>query len=54
MENLKKWLQANQLDKYSEILLQNDITSVELLFELTEDDFKELTEKYKNIIKDGD
>ena len=42
MDILQNWLKANQLDKYSEVLLQNDITSIELLNELTEDDLKEL------------
>lgn len=42
MDNLHKWLQANELDKYFEILLENDITSIELLIELSEDDLKEL------------
>jgi tetratricopeptide (TPR) repeat protein len=42
MDNLQNWLKANQLDKYSEVLLQNDITNIELLNELTEDDLKEL------------
>ena len=42
MDNLQKWLQVNELDKYFEILLENDITSVELLIELSEDDLKEL------------
>ena len=42
MDNLQNWLKANQLEKYSEVLLQNDITSIELLNELTEDDLKEL------------
>ena len=42
MDILQNWLKANQLDKYSEVLLQNDITSVELLIELSEDDLKEL------------
>ena len=42
MDILQNWLKANQLDKYSEVLLQNDITNIELLNELTEDDLKEL------------
>jgi tetratricopeptide (TPR) repeat protein len=42
MEELSKWLEANQLKKYQEILIENDITNLELLSELTEDDIKEL------------
>jgi hypothetical protein len=42
MDILQNWLKSNQLDKYSEVLLQNDITNIELLNELTEDDLKEL------------
>jgi hypothetical protein len=42
MDILQNWLKGNQLDKYSEVLLQNDITNIELLNELTEDDLKEL------------
>ena len=42
MIQLLNWLTLNQLEKYDEILQQNDITSVELLIELSEDDLKEL------------
>lgn len=42
MDKLLNWLTVNQLDKYAEILQQNDITSVDLLIELSEDDLKEL------------
>ena len=42
MDKLLNWLTVNQLDKYAEILQQNDITSVALLIELSEDDLKEL------------
>jgi len=42
MDQLLDWLTLNQLEKYAEILQQNDITSVDLLIELSEDDLKEL------------
>jgi tetratricopeptide (TPR) repeat protein len=42
MNELLKWLHENQLEKYADILQQNDITSVDLLIELSEDDLKEL------------
>jgi hypothetical protein len=42
MDKLQNWLKANELEKYAEILHQNDITSVDLLIELSEDDLKEL------------
>ena len=42
MDQLLDWLTLNQLEKYAEILQQNDITSVDLLIELSEDDIKEL------------
>ena len=42
MDELLNWLIANQLEKYADILQQNDITSVDLLIELSEDDIKEL------------
>ena len=42
MEELLKWLKNNQLEKYQEILIENDITNIELLSELTEEDIKEL------------
>ena len=42
MEELSNWLKANQLEKYQEILIENDINDLELLSELTEDDIKEL------------
>ena len=42
MEELSTWLKANQLEKYQEILIENDINDLELLSELTEDDIKEL------------
>ena len=35
MDKLQKWLKANELEKYAEILHQNDITSVDLLIELS-------------------
>ena len=42
MDEFTNWLIANQLEKYADILQQNDITSVDLLIELSEDDIKEL------------
>ena len=42
MDEFTNWLIANQLEKYADILQQNDITSVDLLIELSEDDLKEL------------
>ena len=42
MDEFRNWLTLNQLEKYAEILLQNDITNLELLIELSEDDLKEL------------
>ena len=42
MEELLNWLKNNQLEKYQEILIKNDINDLELLSELTEDDIKEL------------
>ena len=42
MDEFTNWLILNQLEKYADILQQNDITSVDLLIELSEDDLKEL------------
>jgi tetratricopeptide (TPR) repeat protein len=42
MDQLLDWLNVNQLEKYADILQQNDINSVDLLIELSEDDIKEL------------
>jgi tetratricopeptide (TPR) repeat protein len=42
MEALLNWLKANQIEKFAEILFDNDITSIDLLTELSEDDLKEL------------
>ena len=42
MEELLNWLNNNQLEKYQEVLIENDITNLKLLSELTEDDLKEL------------
>jgi len=42
MEEFQNWLKVNQLEKYDSVLKENDITSIELLSELTEDDLKEL------------
>ena len=42
MEELLKWLKNNQLEKYQEVLIENDINTLELLAELSEDDLKEL------------
>jgi hypothetical protein len=30
MEELSNWLKANQLEKYQDILIENDITNLEL------------------------
>ena len=42
MNKLIKWLQDNQLDKYADVLKENDIESIDLLTELSEDDLKTL------------
>ena len=42
MNDLLSWLKENQLEKYSDLLKDNDITSIDLLSELSEDDIKEL------------
>lgn len=42
MEELLNWLKNNQLEKYQKILIENDITNLELFSELTEEDIKEL------------
>ena len=42
MNEFTNWLTLNQLEKYADILQQNDITSVDLLIELSEDEIKEL------------
>ena len=42
MDESTNWLIANQLEKYADILQQNDITSVDVLIVLSEDDLKEL------------
>ncbi len=42
MKELLKWLESNQLEKYQEVLIENDINSLELIAELSEDDLKEL------------
>ena len=42
MEELLNWLESNQLEKYQEILIENDINDLELLAELSEEDIKEL------------
>ena len=34
MKELSNWLKANQLEKYQEILIENDINDLELLSEL--------------------
>jgi hypothetical protein len=31
MEELLKWLEANQLEKYQEVLIENDINTPELI-----------------------
>jgi hypothetical protein len=35
---LAQWLQDNQLEKYADVLKENDIESIDLLTELSEDD----------------
>jgi tetratricopeptide (TPR) repeat protein len=42
MKELLNWLQVNQLEKHNEILIENDITNLALLAELSEEDIKEL------------
>ena len=42
MEELLNWLKNNQLEKYQVVLIENDINTLELLAELSEDDLKEL------------
>ena len=42
MDEFTNWLIANQLEKYADILQQNDITSVDVLIVLSEDNLKEL------------
>ena len=42
MNELFKWLQDNQLEKYADVLKENDIESIDLLTELSEDDLKTL------------
>lgn len=42
MNELIKWLQENQLEKYADVLKENDIESIDLLTELSEDDLKTL------------
>jgi tetratricopeptide (TPR) repeat protein len=42
MEEIVSWLKNNQLEKYQEILIENDFNTIELLSELTEDNLKEL------------
>mgnify|MGYP000998491638 CR=1 FL=1 len=39
---LAQWLQDNQLEKYADVLKENDIESIDLLTELTEEDLKTL------------
>ena len=39
---LAQWLQDNQLEKYADVLKENDIESIDLLTELSEDDLKTL------------
>jgi tetratricopeptide (TPR) repeat protein len=42
MNELQEWLNKNQLEKYQGVLIENDINTLELLAELSEDDLKEL------------
>jgi tetratricopeptide (TPR) repeat protein len=42
MNELIQWLQDNQLDKYADVMKENDIESLDLLTELTEEDLKTL------------
>ena len=39
---LQKWLLANELEKYNQVLLDNDINTLDLIYSLTPDDLKEL------------
>ena len=39
-KTLAQWLQDNQLEKYADVLKENDIESIDLLTELSEDDLK--------------
>ena len=39
MNELIKWLQDNQLEKHADVLKENDIDSIDLLTELSEEDF---------------
>ncbi len=42
MDQLLTWLNINQLEKYQQILIENDINTIELVAELSEEDLKEL------------
>ena len=42
MKEMLKWLEASQLEKYQEVLIENNINTPELLAELSEEDLKEL------------
>lgn len=42
MKELLDWLKTNQLEKYQEVLVENDINTLELLATLSEEDLKEL------------
>jgi len=42
MKELLDWLKTNQLEKYQEVLVENDINTLELLAELSEEELKEL------------
>ncbi len=42
MRQFSTWLKINQLEKYQEILIENDFNSIQLIAELSEEDLKEL------------
>ena len=42
MEQFSTWLNINQLEKYQQILIENDINTLELVADLSEDELKEL------------
>ena len=42
MEQFSTWLKLNQLEKHQEILIENDLNTLELIAELSEEDLKEL------------
>jgi hypothetical protein len=42
MDKIFNWLKENELEKYHQVLIDNDITSLDLFKELNEDELKEL------------